>query len=124
MDSMLATVPLRVLLVGDASFCRSLTETLSASPVEIVAKANTLDDALHAAELLIPHVALLDEEMSEAAHLMSDWTSAVVVRSPADDAVAHAHRRDRHAYDAGFLQVVMRLATVAPPRALVVPGRG
>lgn len=125
MDSAFATTPLRVLLVGRASFCRSFAETLSAPLFEIVAKTHTVDDAMHAAVLLVPQVALLEEAMSDVAHSISEWTNTVIVPTRTDDLVPHAdHLADDHGHDAGLLQVVMRLAAVAPPLALAAPGRG
>ena len=82
MDSTQVNGPLRVLVVGTPSSCRSLVDTLNDPSVEVVGRVHTLDDAVYAAAVLAPHFALLDEGMSEAAHLVSEWTNAVIIPTP------------------------------------------
>jgi len=65
---------------------------------------------------------LLDEGMSEAAHLVSEWTNAVIIPTPTADRVPRAEEIEECEPPAGFLEIVIRLATVAPPRALASGG--
>ena len=124
MDSAFATNPASR-VARRPSFCSSLAETLSAPLSRSSAKTHTVDDAMHAAAVLAPQVALLEEAMSDVAHSISEWTNTVIVPTRTDDLVPHAdHLADDHGHDAGLLQVVMRLAAVAPPLALAAPGGG
>ena len=122
MNSTQVNCPLRVLVVGTPSTCRSLVDTLNDPSVEVVGRVHTLDDAVYAAAVLAPHFALLDEGMSEAAHLVSEWTNAVIIPTPTADRVPRAKEIEECEPAAGFLEIVIRLATVAPPRALASGG--
>ena len=114
----------RVLLVGQPGFCRSVVGTLPTVSVKVVGHAHTVDSAMLAAESLLPDLALLEVEMSDVAHRLSEWTGVVIVSTRPVAALVSGGRDDVTLPDVHVLPLVIELASVVSPVALSTSNRG